>query len=140
MSLDMELLYGEILQFKNGLTPAGLAPTSCCSFFEKGTTFLCFLHCQRLSYNYFSAMAKSADDDVHLLPFPTSITDLASVIGDYFEDCCTRDHKDYLQGGLPGSRYVVNEVGLTFLVVNTANNKETQFCYNNEDNVATTTQ
>ena len=55
-------------------------------------------------------MAKSADDDTHPLPFPTSLTDLASVIGDYFEDCFACDHRDYLQGGLPGSRYVMNEV------------------------------
>ena len=79
-------------------------------FREKGTAFSCFLRCQRLSCNCFSAMAKSADDDTRPLPFTTSITDFTSVIEDYFEDCCARDHKDYLQGGLPGSRYVVNEV------------------------------
>ena len=55
-------------------------------------------------------MAKSAYHDARPLPFPTSITNLASVIGDYFEDYCVHDHKDYLQGGLPGSRYVVNKV------------------------------
>ena len=54
-------------------------------------------------------MAKSADDDTRPLPFLTSITDLASVIGDYFEDYCVCDHKDYLQGGLPGSRYIRSE-------------------------------
>ena len=55
-------------------------------------------------------MAKSDDDDARPLSFLTSITDLASVIGDYFEDYCVRDHKDYLKEGLPGSRYVVNKV------------------------------
>ena len=55
-------------------------------------------------------MAKSAYHDAHPLPFLTSITDLVSVIADYHGDYCVRDHKDYLQGGLPGSRYVVNKV------------------------------
>ena len=54
-------------------------------------------------------MAKSADDDTCPLPFLTPITDLASVIGDNFEDYCVSDHKDYLQGGLPGSRYIRSE-------------------------------
>ena len=35
-------------------------------------------------------MAKNADDVAHLLTFPTSITDVAGVIGVYFEDCCAR--------------------------------------------------
>ena len=59
---------------------------------------------------FLSAMAKSADDHAPPLPFSTSVADLANVIGDYFEDCCARDHKDYLQEGLPGSRYVVNKL------------------------------
>ena len=82
-------VYGEISHFENGLTPAGLALR------EKGTAFSCFLRCQRLSCNCFSAMAKSAYHDARPLPFSTSITDLASVNGDYFEDYCVRDHKDY---------------------------------------------
>ena len=59
-------------------------------------------------------MAKSAADDARPLPFLTPITDLASVIGDYFENYSVRDHKDYdhkdyLQRGLPGSRYIRSE-------------------------------
>ena len=74
--------------------------------FLKGTAFSCFLRCQCLSCNCCSAMAKSADNDARPLTFLTSITDLASVIGDYFKECCMYDHKDYLKGGLPGSRYM----------------------------------
>ena len=39
-------------------------------------------------------MAKSADDAARLLTFPISITDLAGVIGEYFEDCCARDPEE----------------------------------------------
>ena len=39
-------------------------------------------------------MAKRADDDAHLLTFLTSITDLVSIIGDYFEDCCMHDPEE----------------------------------------------
>ena len=111
MSLEPEPVYGEISQFENGLTPAGLAPASSCSFFERKVLhFPASCVASAFPATAFPAKAKSAYHDARPLPFPTSIIDLASVIGDYFGDYCVRDHKDYLQG-LPGSRYdVVNKV------------------------------
>ena len=109
MSLEPEPVYGEISQFENGLTPAGLAPASSCSFSRERYCVFLLLALPAPSCNCFSAMAKSAYHDARPPPFLTSITDLASVIGDYFGDYCVRDHKDYLQGGLLGSRYVVNK-------------------------------
>ena len=67
-------VYGEISQFENGLTPAGLAPASSCSFFERKV--LCFpasCTASTFSCNCFSAMAKSAYHDARPLPFLTSM-------------------------------------------------------------------
>ena len=62
-------------------------------------------------------MAKSADD-IRLITFPTQITEFSSVIGDDFEDCCAHNPEEEDSTYRAGSRYVVNEVCLTFLVLN----------------------
>ena len=84
---------------KTDLRPRVWRPASSCSFFErKVLRYHASFRCQRLFCNCFSAMAKSAYHDARWLPFLTSITDLASVVGDYFEDYCVCDHR----GGLTG--------------------------------------
>ena len=76
--------------------PVGLVATSSCPFFggEKATVFLVLV----LPVPFLgttSAMAKSADD----ITRPLNISELdnstlADVIGDYFEDCRSRDAEE----------------------------------------------